>query len=71
MTDNARNYIVAYKASRRASEAREALPPGSSRARVTSANARWKSAAEERDRLFLLLSDEERAWADASVRRLA
>lgn len=31
--------------------ARHALPPGSSRARVTTANARWASAAEERDRL--------------------
>lgn len=33
-----------------ASRSRAALPPGSSRARVTSANARWMRAAEERDR---------------------
>jgi hypothetical protein len=32
--------------------ARAALPPGSSRARVTTANARWARAAEERDRLL-------------------
>ena len=35
----------------KACEARGALPPGSSRARVTSANARWMRAAEERDRV--------------------
>lgn len=34
----------------RASEARRTLPPGSSRARGTSANARWMRAAEEHDR---------------------
>jgi len=44
-------YIRAADASHRASEARRALPPGSSRAKVTSANARWISQAEERDRL--------------------
>lgn len=32
-------------------DARFALPPGSSRARVTSANAKWKRAAEARDRV--------------------
>lgn len=31
-------------------ERRAALPLGSSRARVTTANARWAQAAEERDR---------------------
>lgn len=31
--------------------ARHRLPIGSSRARVTTANARWASAAEERDKL--------------------
>lgn len=34
-----------------ASEARRALPPGSSRAKVTSANARWSIAAEARARI--------------------
>lgn len=38
------------KASARACERRSALPPGSSRARVTTANARWALAAEARDR---------------------
>lgn len=35
----------------KAAAARHALPPGSSRARVTTANARWASAAEARDRI--------------------
>jgi hypothetical protein len=34
----------------RASEARRALPPGSSRSRVTTANARYATACEARDR---------------------
>lgn len=42
---------VATRASERACSARAALPPGSSRARVTTANARWMRAAEERDRV--------------------
>ena len=37
--------------SKRLCLARAELPPGSSRARVTTANARWKGAAEERERL--------------------
>ena len=41
----------AQAASERAMDARGALPPGSSRARVTTANARWASAAEHRDRV--------------------
>lgn len=43
-------FIKAADASARASAARRDLPPGSPRAKVTSANARWSSAAEERDR---------------------
>ena len=39
------------KASEKACRARGALPPGSSRARVTTANARWARAAEARDRV--------------------
>lgn len=39
----------AEKKSAAAVEARAKLPPGSSRARVTSANARWARAAEARD----------------------
>jgi hypothetical protein len=41
----------AQAASDKACEARQALPPGSSRARVTTANARWASAAEQRDKI--------------------
>lgn len=37
---------------RKTSEARRLLPPGSSRARVTTANARWASACEARDRVL-------------------
>lgn len=41
--------IAAQKASTKASEVRAALPAGSSRAKVTTANARWMRAAEHRD----------------------
>lgn len=37
------------KSAAKAAEARSKLPAGSSRARVTSANARWARAAEARD----------------------
>lgn len=43
--------VKAQTKSRKAAAARHALPPGSSRARVTTANARWANAAEARDRL--------------------
>ena len=39
------------RASAQAAERRAALPPGSSRARVTSANAKWMRLAEARDRV--------------------
>ena len=42
---------AAQKVSDKASRARAALPAGSPRARVTSANARWANAAEHRDRI--------------------
>lgn len=41
----------AQKKSMKAAEARWRLPPGSARARVTTANARWAQAAEARDRI--------------------
>ena len=37
------------KASEKAAEARSRLPAGSTRAKVTTANARWARAAEARD----------------------
>src|SRR3990167_8824027 len=46
-----RQIAVAYAKMRAASERRRALPPGSSRARVTTANARWARACEHYDRL--------------------
>jgi hypothetical protein len=41
----------AQKASLKAAAARHRLPPGSTRARVTTANANWARAAEHRDRV--------------------
>lgn len=46
-----REYVDASAKVRKMSEARRALPPGSSRARVTTANARWSIACEHRDRV--------------------
>lgn len=40
-----------------ASERRRALPAGSSRAKVTTANARWATAAEHTDRVESALRD--------------
>lgn len=42
----------AEKDVQRTSERRRALPPGSTRARVTTANARWSTACEARDRIL-------------------
>jgi hypothetical protein len=46
-----RELAAAERKSAKAAEARSSLPPGSSRARVTTANARWARAAEARDLL--------------------
>lgn len=46
-----KKYLEAQKASERAMEARMKLAAGSTRARSTTANARWAQAAEGRDRL--------------------
>ena len=59
MTPEGRAYLAAYRASVKAAKARADLPAGSSRARVTTANARWKSAAEERDRLEAYVKPDE------------
>lgn len=50
-------YAKARHAMERASERRRALPPGSSRSKVTTANANWSTKAEalERTRKLLLL----------------
>lgn len=50
-----RELARAEAASARACNARASLPAGSSRARVTSANARWARAAEHRDRIAAAL----------------
>jgi hypothetical protein len=46
-----RELKAAMSKSERACQTRASLPPGSSRAKVTTDNARWKSAAEARDRI--------------------
>lgn len=46
-----KEYQAAHKKSLKAAEARARLEPGTSRARVTTANARWARAAEARDRI--------------------
>lgn len=69
MTPRLIAYIRAADASQRAAVARAALPPGSSRARVTSANARWSSQAEERDRLARDLPADFVAAVDAALWR--
>jgi hypothetical protein len=40
------------------SAARRDLPAGSSRPRVTTANARWMTACEHRDRILRMLSEQ-------------
>ena len=56
LLDLAQQLVRAEAASLAACDARAALPPGSSRARVTTANARWARAAEHRDRVLQALA---------------
>lgn len=49
LREQLKRYIDLEAKSARAAEARSRLEPGSSRARVTTANARWARAAESRD----------------------
>jgi hypothetical protein len=58
-----RDLARAEKASLKAAEARSKLPPGSSRACVTTANARWMRAAEHRDRMLATVQAAERDFA--------
>lgn len=46
-----RNLVDAESRVARASDVRRLLPAGSSRARVTTANAKWSIACEHRDRV--------------------
>lgn len=53
MTSRDERKLAAAKAKmERASQRRRDLPPGSSRARVTTANARWATACEAYERLL-------------------
>lgn len=47
----------AETASAKACERRASLPPGSSRAKVTTANAKWMRASEHRDRIAKQLAE--------------
>lgn len=53
-----REFVAAVVASHNAAEARRALPAGSSRAKVTTANSRWTAQSENRDRLAAQLPAE-------------
>lgn len=50
----------ATQTAQKASEARRALSPGSTRARVTTANARWLARCEERDRIAAQIAEIEK-----------
>jgi len=50
--------VQAQRDVEKASARRRDLPAGSSRAKVTTANARWSTAAEERDRIWGALRSE-------------
>ena len=68
MTDPADKFLALARAAHDADKAqrksielaamRHALPPGSSRAKVTTANARWSNAAEYRDRCEIVVERE-------------
>lgn len=52
-----RDLAKAEKRSAAFAERRASIRPGASRARTTTANARWARAAEHRDRLLLQLAE--------------
>lgn len=63
-----RDLAQAQAKSTRAAERRRSLPAGSSRARVTSANAAWMRAAEYRDLCAARLAAAIEADLNAAVR---
>ena len=52
-----RELLLLQRQVERASEARRKLPAGSSRAKVTTANARWSRLCEAHDRLVRLRAE--------------
>jgi len=58
LVEHAKALQLAERKSMATCERRGALPPGSSRARVTTANANWANAAEHRDRCIVRLEEE-------------
>ena len=65
--DIVRELKAAERASQKACSARANLPSGSSRARVTTANARWMRAAEYRDLLQARLVEIDAQAAEVSL----
>lgn len=59
-----RLWQTAHRKSAALAAKRAEMPIGSSRARVTTTNARWSRWAEERERLYNTLTPEDRAVAD-------
>ena len=64
-------YLAACRAVNVTSEARRDLPRGSSRAKVTSANAKWSACCEHRDRIADNLRAEGLGDLVAAIDRLA
>lgn len=62
-----RDLARAEKDVARTSERRRDLPPGSSRKRVTTANAKWAIACEHRDRLLSELESATRSTGSSYV----
>lgn len=59
-----RQWQTAHRTSADLAAKRAEMPIGSSRARVTTANALWSRWAEERERLYAALSPADKAIAD-------
>ncbi len=59
-----RQWQTAHRKSAALAAKRAEMPIGSSRARVTTANAEWSRWAEERERLYAALSPEDKVTAD-------
>jgi len=63
-SDALKLWQIAHRKSAELAAKRAEMPIGSSRARVTTANAKWSRWAEERDRLYALLTPEDKVTAD-------
>ncbi len=59
-----KSWQTAHRKSADLAAKRAEMPIGSSRPRVTTANAQWSRWAEERERLYASLTPEDKATAD-------